>query len=50
MRLGLGSLSPLGLMNEIKKIYDQAYLLGVQESREMARGKYLNIFGNGKKK
>lgn len=34
---------------EIKKIYDEAYQLGVNEAREMTRGKYLGIFTNNKK-
>lgn len=40
----LGALSHAGLIAEIKKLYDQAYQLGVEEAREMTRGKYLNIF------
>ena len=35
---------------EIKKTYDDAYQLGVQEAKEMTRGKYLGIFNNAKKK
>lgn len=45
----LGALSQAGLIAEIKKLYDQAYQLGVEEAREMTRGKYLNIFQNRKK-
>lgn len=48
--LELGALSPTGLIAEIKKLYDQAYQLGVQEAKEMTRGKYLNIFEKTKKK
>lgn len=40
----LGALSHAGLIAEIKKLYDQAYQLGIEEAREMTRGKYLNIF------
>jgi len=40
----IGALSPAGLTAEIKKLYDQAYQLGIEEAREMTRGKYLNIF------
>ncbi|XP_059621486.1 protein lin-52 homolog isoform X2 [Phlebotomus argentipes] len=41
----LGELTPTALALDLKKIYDQAYVLGVQEAKEMTRGKYLNIFG-----
>ncbi|XP_055710184.1 protein lin-52 homolog isoform X3 [Phlebotomus papatasi] len=41
----LGTLTPSALALDLKKIYDQAYVLGVQEAKEMTRGKYLNIFG-----
>lgn len=40
----LGALSTAGLVTEIKKLYDQTYQLGIQEAKEMTRGKYLNIF------
>ncbi|XP_055589023.1 protein lin-52 homolog [Uranotaenia lowii] len=46
----LGALSANGIIAEVKKIYDQAYQLGVQEAKEMTRGKYLNIFTNNRKK
>lgn len=47
----LGALSPVGLIAEIKKLYDQSYQLGLEEAREMTRGKYLNIFSQmGRKK
>jgi protein lin-52 len=42
----LGALSNTGLIAEIKKLYDQAYQLGLQESKEMTHGKYLNVFVN----
>ncbi|XP_039961197.1 protein lin-52 homolog [Bactrocera neohumeralis] len=38
------------LIMEIKKMYDEAYQLGVSEAKEMTRGKYLGIFNNAKKK
>lgn len=48
--LELSTLSPNALIMEIKKIYDEAYQLGVSEAKEMTRGKYLGIFNNAKKK
>lgn len=48
--LELSSLKPEALIMEIKKIYDEAYQLGVSEAKEMTRGKYLGIFNNAKKK
>ncbi|XP_065364850.1 protein lin-52 homolog [Calliphora vicina] len=48
--LELSSLKPDALIMEIKKIYDDAYQLGVSEAKEMTRGKYLGIFNNAKKK
>ncbi|XP_055538490.1 protein lin-52 homolog isoform X1 [Wyeomyia smithii] len=46
----LGALSANGIIAEVKKLYDQAYQLGVQEAKEMTRGKYLNIFSGSRKK
>lgn len=46
----LGALSSTGLIAEIRKLYDQAYDLGIQEAKEMTRGRYLNIFPITKKK
>ncbi|KXJ69767.1 hypothetical protein RP20_CCG025904 [Aedes albopictus] len=46
----LGALSSNGIIAEVKKLYDQAYQLGVQEAKEMTRGKYLNIFTSNRKK
>ncbi|KAJ2951651.1 hypothetical protein O0L34_g13809 [Tuta absoluta] len=40
----LGMLSTRGLIMEVKKLHDLAYLLGLEEAKEMTRGKYLNIF------
>lgn len=41
----LGAMSQAGICNELRKLYDLAYRLGVQEAKEMTRGKYLNVFG-----
>lgn len=41
----LGSMSVTQIVNELKRIHDQAYQLGVQEAKEMTRGKYLHVFG-----
>ncbi|XP_014598500.1 PREDICTED: protein lin-52 homolog isoform X3 [Polistes canadensis] len=40
----LGNLSMTGLISEVKKLHDLAYQLGMEEAKEMTRGKYLNIF------
>ncbi|XP_049875256.1 protein lin-52 homolog [Pectinophora gossypiella] len=40
----LGLLSTSGLIMEVKKLHDLAYQLGLEEAKEMTRGKYLNIF------
>lgn len=40
----LGLLSVTGLIAEVKKLHDMAYQLGLEEAKEMTRGKYLNIF------
>ncbi|XP_012284594.1 protein lin-52 homolog isoform X3 [Orussus abietinus] len=40
----LGNLSMTGLIAEVKKLHDMAYQLGLEEAKEMTRGKYLNIF------
>ncbi len=32
------------LLNEVKRLHDVAYELGIEERKEMTRGKYLNIF------
>ncbi|XP_046749134.1 protein lin-52 homolog isoform X3 [Diprion similis] len=40
----LGNLSMTGLITEVKKLHDTAYQLGLEEAKEMTRGKYLNIF------
>lgn len=38
-----GTLSQKELIAEVKKLYDVAYNLGVDEAKEMTRGKYLHI-------
>lgn len=48
--LELGALSHAGLIAEVRKLYDQVYQLGVEEAREMTRGKYLNIFSTTNRK
>ncbi|XP_034951438.1 protein lin-52 homolog isoform X2 [Chelonus insularis] len=40
----LGNLTMTGLIAEVKKLHDTAYQLGLEEAKEMTRGKYLNIF------
>lgn len=42
--IALASLSTAGLIMKVKELHDIAYKLGVDESKEMTRGKYLNIF------
>ncbi|XP_072931175.1 protein lin-52 homolog [Epargyreus clarus] len=42
----LGSLTTSGLIMEVKKLHDLAYQLGLEEAKEMTRGKYLNIFSS----
>ncbi|CAK1582671.1 unnamed protein product [Parnassius mnemosyne] len=42
----LGSLSTSGLIMEVKRLHDLAYQLGLEEAKEMTRGKYLNIFSS----
>lgn len=42
--LRLGQLSKDEIALEVKKLLDSAYHLGVDEAKEMTRGKYLNIF------
>ncbi|XP_077282966.1 protein lin-52 homolog [Arctopsyche grandis] len=40
----LSTLSTSSLIIEVKKLHDLAYQLGIEEAKEMTRGKYLNIF------
>jgi protein lin-52 len=43
----LGNLPKSGVIAEIKRLYDEGYQLGLDEGKEITRGKYLNIFSNG---
>lgn len=43
----LGNLPKAGIIAEIKRLYDEGYQLGLDEGKEVTRGKYLNIFNNG---
>lgn len=43
----LGSLPKSGIIAEIKGLYDEGYQLGLDEGKEITRGKYLNIFATG---
>lgn len=43
-RTELAALSTTGLIAQIRKLYDEAYNQGVQEAKEMSRGRHLNIF------
>lgn len=36
----------VSIVAELKGLHDQAYKLGIQEAKEMTRGKYLNVFGS----
>ena len=40
----LGNLPISTLLNEVKRLHDIAYELGIEERKEMTRGKYINIF------
>ncbi|VDN13018.1 unnamed protein product [Dibothriocephalus latus] len=40
-----GSLSTQQLMDKIKQLQNLAYQVGLEESKEMSRGKFLNILG-----
>ena len=39
----LGNLPTQHLMDEVKRLQNIAYQLGLEETKEMTRGKYLNI-------
>ena len=41
--LELGNLPTQHLMDEVKRLQNIAYQLGLEETKEMTRGKYLNI-------
>ncbi|KAA3673490.1 protein lin-52 [Paragonimus westermani] len=40
-----GSLSTQQLMDKIKHLQNLAYQVGLEEAKEMTRGKFLNILG-----
>ncbi|XP_052862986.1 protein lin-52 homolog isoform X2 [Anopheles cruzii] len=46
----MGALSTNGLLAEVKKIFDQSYQLGLQEAKEVTKGKNLNILSSTKRK
>ena len=39
----MATLSPHGLIAEVKKLHDIVYQLGQDETKELTRGKFLNI-------
>ncbi|CAH1390164.1 protein lin-52 homolog [Halyomorpha halys] len=43
------TLSKESLIQELKKLHDQAYKLGLEEAKEMTRGRFLNILSTRKK-
>ncbi|XP_014662976.1 PREDICTED: protein lin-52 homolog isoform X2 [Priapulus caudatus] len=45
-----GSLTPAGLIDKVKQLQNLAYQLGLEEAREMTRGKFLNILNKGRVK
>ena len=45
----LGSLTTANLMEKVRGLQNLAYQLGLDESREMTRGKFLNILEKPKK-
>ncbi|XP_050507471.1 protein lin-52 homolog isoform X2 [Diabrotica virgifera virgifera] len=45
----LATLSTSGLIGKVKELHDIAYQLGIEESKEVTRGKYLNLFNRDKK-
>lgn len=47
--LELAALSTPALVAKVKDLHDIAYQLGVEESKEMTRGKYLNLFNRPKR-
>ncbi|XP_075233628.1 protein lin-52 homolog [Lycorma delicatula] len=50
LMIQLGNLSHLALIAEIKKLHDVAYKLGLEESKEVTRGKYLNVLSNKRRR
>ncbi|XP_046664957.1 protein lin-52 homolog isoform X1 [Homalodisca vitripennis] len=45
-----GTLSVTTLIAEVKRLHDIAYRLGLEEAKEMTRGKYLNILEKRKRR
>jgi len=45
----LGSSTLIQIMERFHNLKNQAYQLGLEESREMTRGRYLNVLSNKKK-
>ncbi|XP_022248325.1 protein lin-52 homolog isoform X2 [Limulus polyphemus] len=43
MMQGFGSLTAAALIEKVKALQNLAYQLGVEEAREMTRGRFLNI-------
>lgn len=48
MLTDLGTLIPLEIIEEVKKLQTVAYQLGVEEAKEMTRGKYLHVLNKVK--
>ncbi|RZF32898.1 hypothetical protein LSTR_LSTR004289 [Laodelphax striatellus] len=48
LMIQLGNLSHGALIAEVKKLHDAAYKLGLEEAKEMTKGKYLNILSKKK--
>ncbi|CAM1331445.1 LIN52 (predicted) [Pycnogonum litorale] len=46
----LGSLTASTLLEKVKRLQNLAYQLGLEEAREMTRGKFLNILETNSKK
>ena len=45
-----GSLTVAQIMEKFQNLKNQAYKLGMEEAREMTRGKFLNVLGKSKEK
>lgn len=45
-----GSLAASNLIDQVRKLQNLAYQLGLEESKEMTRGRYLNILETNTKK
>ena len=45
-----GSLTVTQIMDKYQNLKQQAYTLGLEEAREMTRGKFLNVLGKEKEK